>query len=115
MNAAARALAQGVFSTENVKTMVLSRQTLGLALLVTLVLLSALAVVYVKDLNRRLIGDFQALQQSRDTLQVEWGQLLLEENTWSTQARVQQIAQQKLDMVVPATQAVTVITLSKHH
>lgn len=113
MNAAARALAQGVFSTENVKTMVLSRQSMSLALLIMLVLVSAFAVVYVKDLNRRLVSDLQSVQQARDNLQIEWGQLLLEENTWSTQARVQQIAQQKQDMVVPATKTITVITLSK--
>lgn len=67
-----------------------------------LVVLSALSVVYVKDLNRRLFIQYQAEQVRNNQFDVEWGQLLLEQSTWATQARVQAIAQQKLEMIFPS-------------
>ena len=109
MNAAAKALAQGSISNGGIRSIVLSRHNFGLIFLVIAVLVSAFSVVYVKDLNRRLFVELQSLQQVRDALQVEWGQLLLEQNTWATQARVQHIAQQGLEMVVPESQAMMVV------
>ena len=70
-------------------------------MLMMTVLLSAFAVVYVKDLNRRLFIQYQQLQASHNQLYINWGKLLLEQSAWSTQARVQHIAQQQLHMVSP--------------
>lgn len=109
MNAAARALAQGSLASSNVKAVFLSRYHVGLLSLMLAILVTALGVIYVKDLERRLFSELQMLQQARDTFQVEWGQLLLEQNTWATQARIQSIAQQRLAMIVPSTPTVTLI------
>lgn len=106
MNAAARALAEGSFAVNNIRTFALSGQNMLLGLLTFAVLATAFAVVSVKDINRRLFNDLQSLQQTRDELQVERSQLLLEQNTWATQARIQQIAQENIDMVVPGTQLI---------
>lgn len=106
MNAAARALAQGTFTAENIREMALTPRNIILSILLLCVLASACGVVYLKDLNRRLFFELQSLQQQRDELNVQAGQLLLEQNTWSTQARVQQIAQSVLTMDVPAKQIV---------
>jgi cell division protein FtsL len=70
---------------------------------------SAVAVVYVQAVNRTLFNELQVLQKARDNLRVEWGQLLVEQNTWSTQARVQQIAEQELAMVVPQQKDIVII------
>jgi cell division protein FtsL len=113
MNAAARALAQGSFTTSSVRPFVLSNQSLGLILLIVAVLASALAVVYVKALDRNLFSDLQTLQQTRDDLRVAAGQLLLEQNTWAAPARVQAIAQQQLGMVVPGAKDVATITIAR--
>ncbi len=72
-----------------------------LAVVGLLVVASALAVVYVSDLNRRLFVRYQAEQSRDNQLNIEWGQLLLEQSTWAAQARVQAIAQEKLEMVFP--------------
>ncbi|HEX5339944.1 MAG TPA: cell division protein FtsL [Gammaproteobacteria bacterium] len=72
-----------------------------MALLMLAMLLSAFAVVDARHENRVLFAQLQQLRQQRDALNVEWGQLLLEQSTWSTHARVEQMATQKLDMVLP--------------
>ncbi len=109
MNAAARALAEGHLAPAGLRNLSLSSQMMGLILLVVAVLASAVAVVYVKNLDRQLFGDLQTLKQTRDSLHVEYGQLLLEQNTLATPARVQAIAQRQLGMSIPATKDISVV------
>ncbi len=66
--------------------------------LLAAVLISAFAVIYVKDLNRRLFIQYQTAQTTYNQLYVEWNKLLLEQSTWATQSRIQRIAQQRLGM-----------------
>jgi cell division protein FtsL len=78
-------------------------------LLILLVITSALAVVYVADLNRRLFIDYQNAQTTHNQLYIDWGKLLLEQSTWATQARVQTLAEQKLNMQLPAAMDIVMI------
>lgn len=73
-----------------------------IALLTAALLLSALAVIDARHENRMLFAQLQQLRQQRDQLNVEWSQLLLEQSTWSTHARVEQLATGELDMQMPA-------------
>ena len=75
------------------------------------VLISAFAVVYVKDLNRRLFIQYQQLQVQHNQLYIDWGKLLLEQSAWSTQARVQRVAQQQLHMVTPTPNQVALVKI----
>ncbi len=77
------------------------------------VLLSAVGVVYMKDLNRRLFIQSQGLQQAKQQYNIEWGKLLLEESAWSTQARVQHLATQNLNMVMPPRQSIVLVSTPK--
>ena len=79
---------------------IVTTETMLVVALIVAVLLSALSVVYIKDLNRRLFNELQTTQKIRDDLHVEWGQLLLEQSAWSTQARIQQLAHEQLQMEV---------------
>lgn len=79
------------------------------ALLIAAVLLSALGVIDARHENRRLFTQLQQLRQQRDQLNVEWGQLLLEQSTWSTHARIEQMATQQLDMQLPAHPKIVVV------
>ncbi|MGH8401438.1 MAG: cell division protein FtsL [Gammaproteobacteria bacterium] len=72
-----------------------------MALLLLAVLLSAFAVIDARHENRVLFAQLQQSRQQRDALNIEWGQLLLEQSTWSTHARIEQMATQKLDMELP--------------
>jgi len=80
-----------------------------LTLLLLATLLSALTVIYLKDLNRRLFIQQQRLEKIAEQSQAEWTRLLLEESTLSSQARVELIARKKLHMVMPTNKSVVII------
>ena len=69
-----------------------------IAVLIPVVLSSALSVVYAKHQSRKLFVQLNELQQQRDVMNVEWGQLQLELSTWATNGRVEQVARQRLRM-----------------
>ena len=69
-----------------------------MVVLFPLVLCSALGVVYAKHQSRKLFVQLNELQQQRDAMNVEWGQLQLELSTWATHGRVEQEAHQRLQM-----------------
>jgi cell division protein FtsL len=69
--------------------------------LLLFVLAQSLAVIYTKQKKRVLHASLQSLYTARDKLQIEWSQLLLEQGTWEADARVERVARDKLDMVVP--------------
>lgn len=102
MNASARALAAGTFNPSNLRHMLFSWQNNVVMFLLIASLSTAFAVIYVKDMNRREFIELHQLQRQHDDMVVEQGQLLLEQNTWSSPLRVQRIAQQQFGMVNPA-------------
>lgn len=109
MNAAARLVHQNVISRHLLMTHFLTRQQVTLMLLTLSVLLSALSIIYVTHVNRVLHAGYQHNLTEQDRLHVERGQLLLERSTWMMQARIQQIAENKLNMFVPDHKSVVVI------
>lgn len=62
------------------------------------VLTSAMFVVYSKHNNRLLFVELEALNAQRDKMNIEWGQLQLEQSTWATDSRIEKIATEKLGM-----------------
>lgn len=87
----------------------ISRIFISNLVLGALVFISALAVVFCKHQSRFLCTQLQNLQQTIEALQVEWGQLLLEQGTWSQDARIEKIATQKMQMILPEPETVRVI------
>lgn len=81
-----------------------------LVLLGILLFFSALAVVYEKHHSRQLFIELQSLQRQVESLQVEWSQLLLEQGTWSSDARVERLATSHLQMGLPEPNQVAVIS-----
>jgi cell division protein FtsL len=65
------------------------------------VLGSALGVVYAKHEARSRFYQLQQLTRERDDLDIQWGQLQLEQSTWATHARVEQVARDGLHMTIP--------------
>lgn len=82
---------------------------LKILVLVFLLLVSALGVVYIKDINRRLFITQHKLQVQNEQLQSESNKLLLEQSAWAAQARVQRVAQRQLQMQIPPSVDVVVI------
>ncbi len=109
MNAAARLAHQGVLSRQWVFVYRLSRQQMTILLLTMAVLCSALSVIYVSHASRIMHANYQRNITEQDHLHVMRGQLLLERSTWMMQARIQQVAENKLGMVLPDNKSVVMI------
>lgn len=65
------------------------------------VLVSALAVVSSNHRARKLVGELERAQERMRALEVEWGQLQLEQSTWASHARVEETARRELRMHAP--------------
>lgn len=77
--------------------------------LIVAVLASALGVVFSTHESRKLFVELQGLQKVRDDLGAEWGRLQLEQSTWATHGRIEQIANNKLEMINPPPGAVVIV------
>jgi len=73
------------------------------------VIVSSIAVVYARYESRRLFVELQRHAATRDELNVDWGRLQIERSTWAALARVEKLADQKLEMQVPDPQAVVIV------
>lgn len=71
--------------------------------------LSALALVYTKHESRRLFVELEQLTHERDELNIEWGQLQIEQSTWAQHARIEQVATEDLSLVRPEATEIFVI------
>ncbi|MFA6061345.1 MAG: cell division protein FtsL [Gallionella sp.] len=81
--------------------------------LLVLVIMGALSVVTSQHKARKL---FISLQQEKDhahQMEVEWGQLQLEQSTWAAPARVETIASQKLQMQTPKKEQIRFIRIGQ--
>lgn len=78
-------------------------------LLLAACVLSALAVVRSRHGNRTEFVELQRLESRRDALEIEWGQLRLEQSAWATHGRIEQVAREKLDMTVVRPDDVVVL------
>ena len=58
---------------------------------------------------RKLYVELQKEQELSKDLEVEWGQLQLEQSTWAMHARVEKIAARDLAMRVPAPSRIQVV------
>lgn len=74
---------------------------LAMAILLALVLFSALSVIWARHETRVLFVELQSLQSQRDELNMDWGRLQLEQSAWATKARIERIARDELDMQRP--------------
>ncbi len=79
------------------------------AILVALVVSSAFGVVSAQHQARKLFFELEREQARAHDLEVEWGQLQLEQSTWAAHARVERFARDRLGMAVPAPGQVLVM------
>lgn len=80
-----------------------------LVVLLVLVTASALGVVYAKHQSRKLFVELQGLHKTRDAMDVEWGQLQLEQGALATHGRVEETAGAKLGMLIPEANQVVIL------
>lgn len=77
------------------------KATLVLLTLSLVVFLSALEVVLHRYQTRELFLVLEELRAQQNEIDQEWGQLLLEQGTWGTHGRIEDIARNKLNMTLP--------------
>lgn len=70
-------------------------------LLIAIVLASALGTVASQHTARKLFTEMEREQERMRQLEVEWGQLQLEQSTWATHGRVERLARDELRMIIP--------------
>lgn len=85
------------------------RQLFVLLLLTSLVLLTAIFVVYAKYASRKYFVELQTYLAQRDMIDVEWGRLQLEQRTWARHGRIERIATEQLKMLIPSADDVVII------
>lgn len=98
-------LSQQVFATTRESRVLV---TLGL---VAVLMLSAIGVVVSAHENRELFNTLSGLQQARDGYQREWSQLLLEQSALSAHGRVEHLAAERFNMVVPGREDIVLVPL----
>jgi cell division protein FtsL len=72
-------------------------------------LASAAGAIYCKHRARELFIQLEALNARRDNLEIEWGQLQLEQSAWSTHAFVERVAGTRLHMAMPPPKDIEII------
>ena len=91
----------------------MARLNLNLVLLLVVVI-CALSVVKANHQARKLFIALGAEQKHLRDLNVEWGQLQLEQSTWAANVRVETLAREKLGMKRPAPGEVMSVDVAKH-
>ena len=71
--------------------------------------LSAVSLIYTKHESRKLFVELEALTHERDELNIEWGQLQIEQSTWAQHARIEKVATEDQSLMRPETADVIVI------
>lgn len=69
----------------------------------------ALALVTSQHQSRKLYVELQREQERSRQLEIEWGQLQLEQSTWAAHARVERIARRALGMRVPPANRIQIV------
>lgn len=90
----------------------MTRRTLALFVLPALwclTLVSAAGAIYCKHRARANFIEGERLLAERDRLEIEWGQLQLEQSAWSTHAKVESLASARLKMIIPQPASVVLV------
>lgn len=87
----------------------MSWRLIALGALALAVMATAVAAVYAKHHSRTLFVELSRLNRERDALNIEWGRLQLEQSTWATHGRIEQVARERLGMVLPEAEQTEIV------
>ncbi len=77
-------------------------------LLFLIVIFFSVMVIQQRHYSRQLFSELESLKGDRDSLNIEWGKLLLEEGAWSQHQRIEYLARTQLDMTTPSPDQIEV-------
>ena len=78
-------------------------------LLVLIAVICAIGVVTSQHKARKLFSELEQEQVVAKQMDIEWGQLQLEQSTWAMHARIEKIATNYLEMQVPDATRIQVV------
>jgi cell division protein FtsL len=78
-------------------------------ILFVVVMATAIGLVYSKHKTRKLFVELQQLNKEVVSLNTEWGRLQLEQSAWSDHGRIEQMARERLGMMIPEADQVAFI------
>lgn len=84
-------------------------------MLLCLAIACALGVVTSQHKARKLFVELQKEQELARQMEVEWGQLQLEQSTWAMPTRVEKIASRQLQMQLPKTDKIQFVRMEQTH
>jgi len=82
-------------------------------ILLCLAIACALGVVTSQHKARKLFVELQKEQELARKMEVEWGQLQLEQSTWAIPTRVEKIASHKLQMQLPKNDKIQFVRMGQ--
>ncbi|MFT6132853.1 MAG: cell division protein FtsL [Shewanella sp.] len=80
-------------------------------ILLVLVVVSAFSVIYYTHVNRQTTSELEQLFTQRDELDIEWRNLLLEQNSLAEHSAIESKAKKLLKMKRPDAKSEIIITL----
>lgn len=80
-------------------------------ILLVLVVVSAFSVIYYTHVNRQTTSELEQLFTQRDELDIEWRNLLLEQNSLAEHSAIESKAEKLLNMKRPDAKSEIIITL----
>jgi len=84
---------------------------LSLVVLIFFLMLTALALVYVKHKSRSLFSELETLQATQHRLDENWGRLMLEQSVLLSHDMIEKVASRKLGMRRPGPERTMIIKL----
>ena len=78
-------------------------------ILFAVLLASALGTVTSQHKARKLVAAHEREQTRARQIDVEWGQLQLEQSTWAMHQRIERLASERLHMAMPEQQRVQIV------
>jgi cell division protein FtsL len=109
MNAAAKFLNQGTLSRHWALAVFFTRTQVVLSVFLFMIFMSAFSIIYTTNSARDLHANLHQSRYEYSRLYGQQGQLLLERSTLGMQARIQQVAEKTLNMIIPGHQVVVMI------
>lgn len=80
-------------------------------ILLLFVVLSSFSVIYYSHLNRQKTSELEILLSKKDELNIEWRNLLLEQNSLAEHSAIESKAKKHLKMKRPNTNSEVIVTL----
>lgn len=104
MNTAAKEINQFNVFNGQLSKLRLSKKLCCMLFLLFIIVVNTLFIIYFINEYRTNFSELQQLKTENHQLQLRWGQLLLEQASLATPARIEAIALSQLHMIVPDKQ-----------